>query len=303
MDAAVVATRLVQYLAVSTVGGSSLFFLYGYRPERGVQWPIRLIASGAVLGAAGAVGWLMTQAAALGDGPGDALMPAKVWSVAADTGFGRAALVRIGLFLLAFLVTLLRSRAAPWRGLAALGLAATASFAWTGHGSSDDGVTGIAHLAADIVHLSAAAIWIGALAGLLIPLVQTPRVQGGVSPQASTAALAAFSRIGPLVVGALILSGLLNGWFLVGIAGVRTLPHTLYGQLLIIKLVLFAMMLALAAANRYVLTPRLERAAAQGAPLSADRAARMSLLAETLLACAVLILVSWLGTLSPTGEM
>lgn len=303
MDTTVVVSRLVQYAAVSAVGGSSLFFLYGYRPEPGVRWPARLVAVGAILGVAGAVGWLMTQAAALGDAPGDAWIPVKVWAVAADTGFGRAALVRIGLLALALGAATLKPRVPPLRALAGLGLAAAASFAWTGHGSADDGLAGYAHLTADVVHSGAAAIWIGALFGLVILLARARRARMDLAAENEAAALAAFSRIGPLVVGALVLSGLGNGGFMVGLSGVPTLAHTLYGQLLILKLVLFALMLGLAAANRYVLTPRLERATASGQAGSAERLARLSLLTETALALGVLILVSWLGTLSPTGEM
>lgn len=302
MDAAVV-SRLAQYGAVSAVGGSSLFFLYGYRPDRSVRWPLGLVRIGAAVGLAGVVIWLMTQAASLGDGPADAWIPGKVWAVATDTGFGRAALVRLGLLLLAFALSLARLQMPPWRTLATLGLAAGASFAWTGHGSADDGTRGAAHLGADVVHLDAAATWIGALFVLLFLLAQTHRPRSTVSPQAAASALGAFSRIGPLVVAALVISGAINGWFIVGFAGLAGLPHTLYGQLLIVKLALFALMLALAAANRYVLTPRLEQATATGAAQGGDRAALISLITETLLALAVLGLVSWLGTLSPTGEM
>ena len=303
MDTAVVVSRLVQYAAVSAVGGSSLFFVYGYRPPSGVRWPARLVSAGTVVGLAGTVVWLMTQAAALGDNPEDAWAPARVWSVARDTGFGHAALVRMGLFALALMLVVLKPRAPLWRALALAGLGAAASFGWTGHGSADDGVAGYAHLTSDVVHALAAAIWVGALFALLMLLAQARPRQASAGPQPASAALEAFSRIGPLVVGALVLSGLGNGWFMVGLSGVLTLPHTLYGQLLILKLLLFAVMLGLAAANRYLVTPRLERAASQGRSGFAVSIARLSLLTETAIALGVLVLVSWLGTLSPTGEM
>ncbi len=299
MEPAVVLSRLVQYAAVSIVGGSSLFFLYGYRPDIAQRWPKLLVQTAAIVGVAGGTAWLMTEAASLGDGPADAFDPIKVWGVAVGASFGVAALVRIGLFAVALGLASLR-RSTPWGLLAALGLGAAASFAWTGHGSADDGPAGVAHLGADVVHMGAAAVWIGALCALLILLLRHSR-KGAAPSDAAPAALAAFSRIGPLVVSALIASGLINGWFMVGPGALASLTQTPYGRLLIVKLGLFGLMLGLAAANRYVVTPRLARAAA-GAR-GAEGLARVSLIAETLLAFGVLILVSWLGTLSPSGDI
>lgn len=296
MEVALVVTRLLQFLAVSIVGGSSLFCVYGYRPELGINWPFRLVRSASLIGVIGVVGWLMTQAAVLGEGPRDAFNLSQIWSVAADTGFGRAALVRLGLLLATLAISSAKLRAKPWGLLAGLGLLASASIAWTGHGSTDDGVKGVEHMLGDVIHLGAAGIWIGALVALVFVLSLNR-----ARPQISADALAAFSRVGPLVVAAIVLSGLVNGWFLIGPAGLMTIPQTPYGRLLLLKLGLFTLMLGLAAANRYLLTPRLERVRSAGASPEAS-AARWSVSVESLLALAVLVLVSWLGTLSPMGD-
>ena len=58
-------------------------------------------------------------------------------------------------------------------------------------------------------------------------------------------------------VGALLLSGFINTWYLVG--SVPALVGTDYGQLLLFKLTLFVLMVSLAAFNRLRLTPRLHR--------------------------------------------
>jgi putative copper resistance protein D len=104
------------------------------------------------------------------------------------------------------------------------------------------------------------------------------------------------------LVAVLVATGLVNGWFLVGptrLAGLWTTP---YGLLLSVKLALFAGMLALAAANRFRLTPALG-AALDGAvgPTEALSALRRSLLVETSLAFAVLGLVAWFGMLAPVS--
>jgi len=69
---------------------------------------------------------------------------------------------------------------------------------------------------------------------------------------------------------------------------------------LLIKLVLFILMLGLAAANRWRLTPALDRAIADGAPPPGALVVALSL--ETLFGAGVLALVSWLGTLSPPAH-
>jgi len=95
-------------------------------------------------------------------------------------------------------------------------------------------------------------------------------------------------------------SGLINSWFMVGINRVADLWTTPYGKVLIGKLVVFLGMLALAASNRYFLTPRLGQAMKTDSSRSdALSALRRSILLETLAALVVLGLVAWLGTLAP----
>src|SRR3546814_16853412 len=71
-------------------------------------------------------------------------------------------------------------------------------------------------------------------------------------------ALAGFAGAGTLLVALIVLSGLVNGLILVGFDNVGELGTSLYGQLLVIKLVLFGGMLVLAASTRFRLTPALE---------------------------------------------
>ena len=116
--------------------------------------------------------------------------------------------------------------------------------------------------------------------------------------QAALRGLVRFSAIGVRVVGVLLASGLVNSWFLVGRARLGRVLTTPYGRLLLAKLALFGFMLALAAVNRYWLTPQLERAHATDGARSFQPVIR-SILTETAFALLVLGLVSWLGTLSP----
>lgn len=278
MDAAVFA-RAAQYAAVAIVGGSSLTLAR----TPGAAWPRGLTAGAALIGAAGVAAWLIAQAQAIA---GDA---AQWPSIALDTGFGHAAIVRGLVLLIAAGVALARPRHAP---LAGLGGVAAASFAWTGHGGADDGAAGLVHLGADIVHLLAAMIWLGAL-----PVLAWLTVR---QPSRATRALSDFSAIGPALVALIVLSGAVNSWFLVGPAQALHLTDSLYGRLLAGKLVLFGLMLALAAANRWRLGPALDRAIEKGAP--PPRALIAALSVETLLGAAVLALVAWMGTVPPAAH-
>jgi hypothetical protein len=75
----------------------------------------------------------------------------------------------------------------------------------------------------------------------------------------------------------------------------RDLIATGYGRLLFLKIGLFAAMLAIAAVNKFHLTPRLA-----GAP--ARRALLRNSLAETVLGAGVLLLVGALGTMQPAAH-
>jgi putative copper resistance protein D len=108
-----------------------------------------------------------------------------------------------------------------------------------------------------------------------------------------------FSGMGYVAVATLIGSGLINSWFLVG--SVPGLLTTLYGQILLGKLALFAGMLALAVANRFWLIPSMSKARMDATDGSAAWSARLrnQVLAEQFLGWVVLLAVSILGTMQP----
>src|SRR3546814_7877736 len=71
-------------------------------------------------------------------------------------------------------------------------------------------------------------------------------------------ALAGFATAGTVIVGLVIVTGIVHSYALIGPQNISGLFQSAYGQLLLIKLVLFGLMLALAASNRFRLTPRSE---------------------------------------------
>ena len=103
-----------------------------------------------------------------------------------------------------------------------------------------------------------------------------------------------------MLVAVLIVSGLTNSWFLVGLDHLGGLWTTNYGRLLLVKLVCFLGMLGLAAANRFWHTRNLGAAleAADAHDASVGKL-RRSLIIEALLGFSVLALVAWFGMLEP----
>lgn len=294
IEGTLIAARFVQFAAISILFGSSLFFLYGFKSA--AAWTKRTLLIAAVLAIAATVVWLMAETALLGESA-DAINAGAVWAIAAETGFGRAYLLRIGLLIVAVVsVLILAPSRMLWMAQAVIGGVVLASFAWSGHGTYDDGLAGTVHLGADAIHLLSAGVWIGALFVLCL-MIRAPAFEGRPAYQA----LEAFSGVGPFAVALLVLSGIVNSWFLVGLPRIGALFTTNYGLALLAKLVLFAMMLALAAANRYRLTPRLELGLRSdtAALAEATGALRRSVFAETMLAFLVLAAVAYLGTLEP----
>jgi putative copper resistance protein D len=161
----------------------------------------------------------------------------------------------------------------------------------------DDGARGVLHLSADILHLVAAAAWVGALA-MFVLLAARARPDSPDRIKLLGSALHGFATMGVLIVATLVITGAINHWLISGLA-FGALISTPYGVLLMCKLLGFALMLGMAATNRYLLGPGLEMALRNGDASRAMTALRRSLTIEFAAASVVLFLVAWLGTLSP----
>ncbi|MFJ3969832.1 copper resistance protein CopC [Streptomyces parvus] len=121
-------------------------------------------------------------------------------------------------------------------GVVATGIAAT--WAMSEHAST--GIqTGIA-MPVDVLHLLAVAAWLGGLASLLVALYRTPDI--------GSAAVRRFSAVAFGSVVVLTATGIYQSWRQVG--SWSALTGTRYGQLLILKVALIAVLLAVACFSR-----------------------------------------------------
>ena len=300
-DWQLIAVRFGVYAAIAILFGLSAFGLYGLRGGgRGDALTLRgwLIAS-SIAGLLLSASWLLLMASSMAEVPLWPVDRAAIDGVLIGSAVGIAWKVRMIALLLAGLAAT-RTR---WLPVVVVSSAvALASLAWTGHGSVGERMPGWGHLGADILHLIASSAWVGALVGLIL-LVSRPVARiDSEHLDLTHRALHGFGAVGTIVVATIVVTGLVNSWFMIGIGNVASLATTLYGQLLLAKLALFAVMLALAALNRFRLTPAFEQSIAAADHRGALDELRKSLAVETACVIVILALVAWLGTLAPPAS-
>jgi putative copper resistance protein D len=251
----------------------------------------------AITAASGAI-WILLEAPAMSGLPfGEAIAAKVLLTVVNETQFGRVFEIRSVLaIILAACLVYDRLPLARWLALAsALGL--VAAIAWTGHAGSTIGEMGLLHLTADTLHLIAAAAWIGGLVPFALLLAAAQRYPCEARARLARDAIRRFSMLGIASVATVLGSGIVNAWILVG--SVNGLIVTQYGRLLMLKIAVFAVMVAFAAVNRFWLTPRLALPLGSAAQLEVLRQLTRNSLIEIALALMIFTIVGMLGTLHP----
>jgi len=247
-------------LLLAAGGVVALLFFFGAASER-----IRRLLWAVVAGAAGLLALcgppaLVLQGAEAG---GFSVAEAAKWDVVSavlDTRYGQVVAVRTVVALLLVLTAIaLRSLGSRTRDLEVVaGLAAAALVvtpALSGHARVSGGVS----LLSDVAHVTAASIWTGGLAfvviGLLVAREDRWPLASSCVPRFSTFAVGS--------VAVLLLAGVLNGYLQV--KSWNALWNTTYGQLLIVKVALILPLLMLGAFNNRFAVPNI-RAGATSEP-------------------------------------
>jgi putative copper resistance protein D len=236
--------------------------------------------------------WLVLLASDILDASiADVSLHGGAWPVLFDTRFGLVWCTRLVLALLLGLL-MLRPAARSFQLAAAAALIALPAL--IGHAGATPGIAGDSHLVSDIVHLLAAGAWLGGLPAFALLLWHARRRAEAIWYSFAIHATRRLSVVGILSVSALPASGLINSWNL--LSGPRDLVTTDYGRLIALKIGLFAAMVAIAAVNRFYLTPRLPEPAAL-------RGLQRNSLAEVGLGLCVLLVVGMLGILPPAAHV
>jgi putative copper resistance protein D len=307
IDGPLVVVRAVHFAATAITTGALIFRTVAAEVASGSATPAATVVSKKTLrvawtclaiSAASGMIWVLLQAASMsGLAFADAMTSDVLLTVVNETQFGLVSEIRFALAVM-MAVCLAYDRFPPARWLAAgLSLGLIGAVAWTGHAGSTLGELAIPHLAADILHLVAAAVWIGGLVSLVLLFAVTRRDRTEASLSFARDVTRAFSSMGIAVVVVVFATGIVNTWILVG--SWHALIVTGYGQLLMLKTALFAVMLLFAAANRFWLTPRLASPSGGEPRLDALRRLARNSMIEFVLALVIFAIVGMLGTLHP----
>ncbi len=284
------AARALVYAALLTGAGLPIYLLSAGR-GLAVTSTVRVaLALMAAIGGVASGWWALASVAAMAAQPIGTLDLATVKAVLQATPLGMVLAIRMAALAgLAIAALTLRQRGLV-PAAAVCGSIALATCAWTGHAGASEGSFGLLHRLADIGHLLAAGTWLAALIVLLSQAV------ADTTSRVFEQRLAAFATTGTVIVATLLVTGIINTLAIAGWPVPAALWRSLWMALLAIKLLAFTAMLALAALNRWHLTPTL----AQNQHRAAARL-RRSLLLETGLALGVVVLVSAVGLLDPSS--
>jgi putative copper resistance protein D len=302
-----IVVRAIHFAATAMIAGVLLFRIVVAEPALRLAPPAAQIVAARTLRAAwislaitgvSGVAWVLLQAPAMsGLSFGEAMTADVVGTVLTETQFGLISEIRFALAIaLAVCLSYDRYPKMRWLGLAS-SLCLVAAIAATGHAGATEGAGGVAHLAADAMHLIASAAWIGGVLSLALLITATRRANPQAWPSLVRDATDRFSNLAVLSVSALLASGIVNGSILVG--SFHALLVTKYGQLLMLKIALFAVMLGFAAVNRFWLTPRLAGLPDKAGELDAVRRLRRNCHIEIALGLVIFAIVGALGTIHP----
>lgn len=307
INISLIGIRAIHFAATAIASGVLIFRAAVAEPALDAAGAARVVVMAQIVRAAwlglaiavasGAV-WVLLQAAAMsGLSLREAVSADILSTVLTETQFGTASLCRFALAVaMAACLAYDRLPRAHSLGLASsLGL--VAGIAWTGHAGSTAGDWANLHLTADVLHLVAAAAWLGGLVPLTLMLSQARRSEAHAWASMASQAARRFSILGIVSVGAIISTGIVNAWILVG--SFKGLIGTEYGRLLMLKIFLFIIMLVYAAINRLLLTPDLALPPDDKARLKAMCRLTRNSKVEIALGLAIFAIVGALGTLHP----
>ena len=285
--------RFLVFAAILVLVGGLAFVSFVWPAGVGERRVRRLLWGALVVLAAGTALGIGLQGASVGGlGVSDALKP-SVFGDVVDTTFGTVWLARLALLVpMAWVLTQVRHAHRGWWRVNAvvLGVAIAATPAFAGHADSGRWTT-LAKVA-DVVHVVAAAAWLGGLAVLAVRALRRD------VPDARAIA-ERFSPIAFTAVGVVVVTGTFQS-----VRQVTSLDdiETSYGRLLAVKVVLVLALIGVASLTRSALRGRL--ALDESEPMTEERTMgvlRRLVVAEVAVAVVIVAVTSLLVDANPGG--
>jgi putative copper resistance protein D len=239
--------------------------------------------------------WFWLEVASMSELSLKSALSTTAWEVVLfETQFGRVWQLRLALITIAFVLVgsalaQLKVRRAMLVVLGMVSVVLLISLGWISHAAAAGTVLPLG-LLGDMLHLCAAGLWVG---GLLPLTVFLARIRASFG-ETAVRVVRRFSTLSLCCVGVLVVSGISNSWLLVG--SIHALFTTLYGRLLLFKLILFAILIAIGARNRLLAKAKPLKASAGRKMLSQ---LRRNVICEACLGAAVVAIVACLGVTPP----
>jgi copper transport protein len=251
-----------------------------------LTWPVT--AGWLMIGLSGALMLLLQYASATDNPFLTGLSGSALQQLISGTRFGQIWLIRTALWVgLGLALFFVRGDRWFWWIAFGLGLALLLAQSLFSHAGAAQEM--IPAVGADWLHLTATVLWVGGLLHLLnaIPAVRKIAGLSGLSLMVGH-----FTNFARVSVAALVLTGLYAAWLQVG--SVEGLTGTLYGRALLVKLLLFLPVLALAGVNLLITSRRLKA----GESLWAGRL-RGLVCVEIVLTLGILLAVGLMTSITP----
>ena len=305
METYLIAARFLHLASAALVFGISFFPLYGGGVAQGLlagrdrKW----LLVGAAISLLSALFWWDAIAVTISRNWSSAGDPRTLAIVLSRTQFGHVWLWRL-ILATVLVVVLAFPRAALTRRWGTLSLAVgagvlVASIGDTGHAVMVTSLAGALLISAQMLHILAAAAWLGGLVPLMLLLLDSRSTTAYARRDDLNEVLARFSTMGLTAVAIILATGVLSSVLI--LPNYRALTATLYGRVLLVKVAVFTLMTLLAADNRWRLSPRLASAPKDIVRRDSISNLTRNVAAESAFGLAVLGVVSLLGTLSPSS--
>jgi copper transport protein len=303
-----VITKGLLYLAAAAVVGERLFVSLVWKPSRRqaqidegelqgfFQFSHRLALMALAVFAGAEVLSLLVEAGKAGGIPLAWPWQPTFITVLLDTRIGVLGIARLGLvFALAGLLLPPENRWNRWVGLAA-GLLLLGTFSLESHAVAE--AQPLLPVLADWIHLAAVSVWVGGLFSFLGGMWLVRGIEAESRTRFTSFLIPHFTRVALASVGALTVTGIYSAILRVGTF--EALFGTLYGNALILKVVIAFMMVTFGATHILITTPAMRRAArkAGGSPGLVKRFHNL-LTGEAVLGILILVWVGLFTSLPP----
>jgi streptogramin lyase/putative copper export protein/methionine-rich copper-binding protein CopC len=236
---------------LSSMGGARLDD-YGTKVLRRVRKMLRLFA---VVAIGATILLLVVEAIAAAASPSLSDISAAAYTILTSTRLGEYWLFRLAVVLVAagasaILLQQKNPLRRSWILIMAIGLVLSLSTSITSHNAAATEYDPTINLLSDWIHLVAVGAWVGGLSYLAIAITS---LSGLMKQRGKTVAelLRRFSSVAVVCVGAIGITGIYN--LVLEVGSFTLLLTTAYGKILLLKLAIFAPMVAFGALNQFVL--------------------------------------------------